>query len=133
MAINFKSFFLFISAFLLNVQFVTPIDPATSEASYYSEQVSELVDLDRQEDTILFAQALFSELAELDTYHHFPVTTFVFNQDQVSRQQYQARLQLAFKNQSDTQLKISSNDHLIHMYHQSFSDESNTSALFQIS
>jgi hypothetical protein len=133
MTTNLKLFFLFISAFLINVQFTTPIESATTEPSHYSEQVTELVELDRQEDRLLFTQALFSELTGQDPNQQFSATNFVFNQDQINRQQYQAQAQLAFKNQSNTQLKFSLNDHLFYLYPPSFSDENNTSTLFQLS
>ena len=133
MTTNFKSFFLFISAFLINVQFTTPVDPAVTEESYFSEQVTELVSLERQENAVLFAQFLINEIVDKNSFQQSSFIGSQFNQDHANRQKYQQQQSLALNHQRVIQLKINSDDYLIHFYQQSFFDENNTSALFQLS
>ena len=133
MKLNFKSFFLFLSTFLLSTQFATCIHSDSTQQSYYAEQVTEAVLLEKQEGVFLFAQCLLNQIVELKFSCHSPFIGLQFNHSLTQLQFYHGQQQLALNHQKLVQLIVKSDDYLFHSYLQSRSKQDFASVIFQLS
>jgi len=133
MASNFKSFFLFISAFLINVHFTTPVEPTVTEGTHFSETVTETALLEAQENSVLFAQFLINEIVEQDSFQNYSSVEFQLNQSHITRRGYELLQQVAFNHQKIVQLSMKTDDYLFQYQPQVISDKASSPALFQLS
>ena len=133
MTINFKSFFVLISAFLINVQFAASVEPAHSEYFFYSEQVTEPTLLAKQENAVLFAQLLINEIVTKDGFQNSAFIGHLFNQAHVKRSEYQLLQRLVFIQQRYVWLSLTADNFLATRLPSLFLAESDTPNISQLS